>query len=165
MIQFPKRSLLVAFALLVFAISSARAEDSGKAAFAYALGSKTVGANHYSISATAPRGSKLNSQTIRFALKKSDTGSQTWGFFLISTGKSKTQLQIEQLLAQAFRKFPGSAPGTELAKIGDIKYGGEVRVMAEGPNALVFAYNPPLNPANPRLNAADAAAFAEILGK
>ena len=160
-----KRSPLVVLALLVSGISSARAEDPGKAAFAYALGSKTDGANHYSVSATAPRGAKQNSQTIRFALKKSDSGSRTSGFFLISTGKSRTQAQIEQLLAQAFRKFPGSAPGTELAKIGDIKYGGEVRVMAEGPNALVFAYNPPLNPANPRLSAADAAAFAEILDK
>src|SRR5476649_2787742 len=73
--------------------------------------SKTVGAHNYSISATAPSGSKLNSQTIRFALKKSDSGSQTWGFFLISTGKSKTQAQIEQLLSQAFHKFPGAAPG------------------------------------------------------
>ena len=165
MIDFPKRCLLVALAALILGIASVRAEDSGKVPFAYALGSKSNGANNYSISATAPRGSKLNSQTIRFALKRSDSGSQTWGFFLISTGKSKTQAQLEQLLAQAFRKFPGSAAGTELAKIGDIKYGGEVRVMAEGPNALVFAYDPPLNPANPRLNAADAAAFAEILGK
>ena len=165
MIPHPKRSLLFVVALLAAGISSARAEDLDKVAFAYALGSKTVGSNNYSISATAPRGAKANSQTIRFAVKKSDGGSQTWGFFLISTGKSKTQAQIEQLLAQAFRKFPGSAPGTELGKIGDIKYGGEVRVMAEGPNALVFAYNPPQNVANPRLSAADAAAFAEILGK
>lgn len=165
MIQTFKRSTLVVLALLVSGTSSALAEDPGKAPFAYALGSKTAGANNYSISATAPRGSKLNSQTIRFALKKAEGRSQTWGFFLISTGKSKSQAQIEQLLAQALRKFPGSAPGTVLAKIGDIKYGGEVRVVAEGPNVLVFAYDPPLNPANPRLTADDAAAFAEILGR
>ncbi len=165
MLPSPKRFVLAALALFSVGLAFARAQDPAKVPFAYALGSKTVGANNYSVSATAPRGSKLNSQTIRFALKKSDSGSQTWGFFLISTGKSKTQAQIEQLLSQAFHKFPGAAPGTELAKIGDIKYGGEVRVMAEGPNALVFAYNPPLNPANPRLHAADVAAFAEILGK
>lgn len=161
----PKRTFLTALALLSVGIASARAQDPAKVPFAYALGSKTVGASHYSISATAPRGSKLNSQTIRFALKKSDSGSQTWGFFLIGTGKSKTQAQMEQLLSQAFRKFPGATPGTELAKIGDIKYGGEVRVVAQGPDALVFAYNPPMAEANPRLHAADAAAFAEILGK
>ena len=165
MLPSPKRFAFLALALLIVGAGSARGQDPSKVPFAYALGSKTVAGQNYSISATAPRGSKLNSQTIRFAMNKSDFGSQTREFFVISTGKSRTQAQIEQLLSQAFRKFPGAAPGTELAKIGDIKYGGEVRVNAEGPNALVFAYNPPQNAANPRLHAADVAAFAEILGK
>ena len=163
MLSIPRRFLPALIALVLCGIPAAMADDSGKAAFAYAIGSKSAGANNYSISATAPRGAKLNSQTIRFAMKKADFGGQTWSFFLISTGKSKTQAQLEQLLGDAFRKFPSAAPGTELGKIGDIKYGGEVRVVAEGRNAMVFAYNPPMNPANPRLTASDAAAFAEIL--
>lgn len=163
MISFPHRFLPALVALSLCGLPAALADEPGKAAFAYAIGSKTAGANNYSVSATAPRGAKQNGQTIRFAMKKADGGGQTWSFFLISTGRSKTQAQLEQLLADAFRKFPTAAPGAELAKIGDIKFGGEVRVIAEKPSALVFAYNPAMSSANPRLGPADVAAFAEIL--
>jgi hypothetical protein len=166
MTTYPRRSLLGVLALTLIALPAVAAEKAPvKPAFAYALGSETSGPNIFSISATAPRGSKLKSQTVRFAMKKADASGRTWTFFYISSGKSRSQAQLERLLLDALRKFPSSAPGKELARIGAVKHGGELRLIAEGPKGLVFAYNPPMQPANPRLTIADAAIFAEMLKK
>ena len=43
--------------------------------------------------------------------------------------------------------------------------GGELKLVARGANELEFAYDPPMNSGNPRLSAADAAAFAQILAQ
>ena len=43
--------------------------------------------------------------------------------------------------------------------------GGELRLVVASPNSLVFEYNPPMQPSNPRLTAADAALFADMLKK
>ena len=90
---------------------------------------------------------------------------RTWTFFYISAGKSRSQAQLERLLLDALRKFPKSAPGKELARLGSLKQGGELRLIADNSNSLVFAYNPPMQPSNPRLTAADAAIFARMLEK
>lgn len=159
----PRRLLPAVLALVIPALPVNAAQKAP--AFAYALGSQTSGPNIFSISATAPRGSKLKSQIIRFALKKADGSGRTWTFFYISTGKSKSQAQLEHLLFDALRKFPRSAPGKELARIGSVKQGGELRLIAVNANTLVFDFNPPMQPANPRLTAADAAIFADMLKK
>jgi hypothetical protein len=166
MMKYPRRFLPAVLALALIAVPAVRAEKSPvKPAFAYALGSQTSGPNIYSISATAPRGSKLKSQIIRLAMKKADASGRSWIFFYIASGKSKSQAQVERLLVDALRKFRTASPGKELARIGTVKQGGELRIVAEGRNALVFAYNPPMAPANPRLTQADAAIFAEIMRK
>ena len=73
MTTYPRRSLLGVLALTLIALPAVAAEKAPvKPAFAYALGSETSGPNIFSISATAPRGSKLKSQTVRFAMKKTD---------------------------------------------------------------------------------------------
>jgi hypothetical protein len=131
--------------------------------FAYALGNETSGPNIFSISATAPRGSKLSSQIIRFAMKKADASGRTWTFFYISSGKSRSQAQVERMLYDALRKFPTAPGGKELMRIGSAKGGGELRIVKEGPNALLFSYNPAMQPSNPRLTQSDAAMFAQIL--
>jgi hypothetical protein len=166
MMKYPRRLLLPVLALIAIAGPVLAAEKSpAMPAFAYSLGSQTSGPNIFSISATAPRGSKLKSQIIRFALKKADASGRTWTFFYISSGKSRSQAQLERLLLDALRKFPKSVPGTELARIGSLKQGGELRLVVESPNSLVFAYNPPVQPANPRLTLSDAAFFADMLKK
>jgi len=134
-------------------------------AFAYALGNQTSGPNIFSVDATAPRGSKLTSQVIRFYVKKAGANGRSSTFFYISSGKSKTQAQLERLLYEALRKFPNAPAGKELARIGSVKGGGELRIIAENRNALVFSYQPPWQPANPRLTQSDAAMFADILKK
>ncbi len=165
MMKYP-RPLLAVLALTLAVSPVAAAEKApAKPAFAYALGSQTSGPNVFSISATAPRGSRLKSQVIRFALKKADASGRTWTFFYIASGKSRSQAQLESLLRDALQKFPTAAPGKELARIGAVKHGGELRLIAEGPNALLFAYDPAMQPANPRLTRADAAIFAEMLKK
>jgi hypothetical protein len=167
MMTHPRRFLPAVLALALIAVPAVQAAKTPvKPAFAYALGSQTSGPNIYSVSATAPRGSKLKSQTIRLAMKKADPGGRSWTFFYIVSGKSRSQAQTERLLFDALKKFPKASPGKELARIGGVKQpGGEVRIVAEDRNALLFAYNPPMVPANPRLTAADAAIFTEILRK
>jgi hypothetical protein len=162
MMMYPRP--LLAVLALTLAVSPVAAAEKAPA-FAYALGSQTSGPNIFSISATAPRGSRLKSQVIRFALKKFDSSGRTWTFFYIASGKSRSQAQLEILLRDALRKFPTAAPGKELARIGAVKHGGELRLIAEGPNTLLFAYDPAMQPANPRLTRADAAIFAEMLKK
>ncbi len=164
--MYPRRLLLAVLTLTLPALPAVAAQKAAaKPAFAYSLGSQTSGPNIFSISATAPRGSKLKSQIIRFAMKKADGSGRTWTFFYISSGKSRSQAQLEHLLLDALKKFPTSAPGKELAKIGSVRQGGELRLIAASPNSLVFEYNPPMQPSNPRLTAADAALFAEMLKK
>ena len=51
-------------------------------------------------SATAPRGAKVNSQTIRFAMKKADFGGQTWSFFLIGDVGDIPSYEIKTLFLQ-----------------------------------------------------------------
>jgi hypothetical protein len=52
-----------------------------------------------------------------------------------------------------------------LLKVGDIKYGGEVHIVARGGGAVDFAYKPALEGGNPALSPGETAAFAQLLAK
>lgn len=95
----------------------------------------------------------------RFSL----AGTSSSGFFM-ATGASKSLEEVQQRLAQGLRNAATAAPGAELFKLGDIKYGGEVRVIALGGGRARFLYNPaPSGSTNPDLNAEEVTAFVGLL--
>lgn len=156
-------SALVAVATLAL---TAQAQDA-RAPFAYAIGNakSADGMVTYGVSATAPSKSAEKGQQLKFVVTRMTGRGTDWNYFMLSTGKSKSMAQVQAMIAAALAKLPTAAPGTELCKLGDIKYGGELKLVVRGPNELEFAYDPAMNNGNPRLNAADAAAFARILAQ
>lgn len=148
-----------------FLATAALAQDA-RAPFAYAIGNakSADGFTTYGVSATAPSMSPDKGHQIKFVLSRaSSRGGMSWNYFMLSTGKSKSLAQVQTMIAAALRKFPAAPAGSELAKLGDIKYGGELKLIARGPDQLEFAYDPPMASGNPVLSAADASAFASIL--
>ena len=116
-----------------------------------------------SIQTSAPAGSPLKNQTINFVLERSDMGSGHE--FPVATGASKSLGELQALLGGALRSGLTAGAGTELVKVGDIKYGGEVRLVARGGGAVDFVYQPVIEGGNPQLSPGEAAAFAQLLGK
>lgn len=116
-----------------------------------------------SIGMSAPAGSPLKNQKINFVLARDDMGSTQE--FPVSTGASKSLGELQALLGGALRRGLTAGAGTELVKVGDIKYGGEVRLVAAGGGAVDFVYQPVVEGGNPRLSAGETAAFAQLLGK
>lgn len=163
------KSLLLALVSAVFFAGNLTAQESpARASFAYALGNakSADGLSTYAVSATAPSMSPEKGHQLKFSISRLGAGGgSSWNYFMVGTGKSKSVAQIQSLIAAGLRKFPGAAAGTELCKIGDIKYGGELKLIARSANELEFAFDPAIRSGNPRLSAADVAAFAEILGK
>ena len=67
------------------------------------------------------------------------------------------------MFADGFARAALAPPGAELCKLGDIAYGGEVRLVARGNGATALIYTPPLSTGNPVFSAAESVAFAQIL--
>lgn len=131
-------------------MGSAKAQDSGATC---------------SIVATAPGGSPLKRQQIRFVVERGDFSSWSTHEFEVATGASKSQAELQALLGDALHRAVTAREGSELVKIGDIQFGGEVRIVARGGGAVEFAYQPVLEHGNPSLSAGETAVFARLLGK
>jgi hypothetical protein len=84
---------------------------------------------------------------------------------LVQSGASKSQADLQSLLAAALRKSGAAARGDELAKIGDVRFGGELRLLADGAGGTTFAYSPGLPDGNPTLSAQETILFAELLSR
>ncbi len=124
------------------------------------------GSASYQVLATAPLDSAAKGQRIQFVSRETGVGRSSTAYTVVNTGKSKTLGQLAETLGAGLRKFSagGAAPGQEFGKVGDLRYGGELRLVAVDANALRFEYNPPT--ARPvTFSRADAAAFAGILGR
>jgi hypothetical protein len=117
-----------------------------------------------SVALSAPSGSPLKNQKINFILNRGTLGKYSAQEFTISTGTSKSLGQLQSLLASALRRGAAAPAGTELAKVGDIRFGGELRLVAQGEGQVEYVYNPASEHA-PRLSAGEASAFAALLSR
>ena len=95
----------------------------------------------FSLRATQPSGSKLTGQKVRLIVEdRSAQGTKT-RLLSLNTGKHKTVDQFCAGLRDIFRKYQtlgSNATGQEIGKVGDIKYGGEIRFVAESPEHLRY---------------------------
>ena len=130
------------------------------------LGTRTVDGATYTVDATQPAGSALKSQRVRFnAIVPTGTGKTT-RYFIINTGKYKTVAQLNAYLRESFNKFLSGAPANaEVGKIGDIKYGGEIRFVVEKPGDTLRyeSMTAGEQPSSMMLSKAEVAAYAAIL--
>jgi hypothetical protein len=135
----------------------------------------------YTLASTAPVTSRAANQKIRLAIEETglrdvtlDDGQtvQRQGSssrnVSINTGKFKTVGQLNAMVAGIFRRFlaldRATVPNQELGKIGDVRYGGELRFMAESPKTLRFDYEPRTAPDRAiRFSRADVQAFLGLL--
>lgn len=165
--NFARPLLLFALLLSGCAAPSGEGRKSGSPGFSHSLGSATAqdsGAK-CSIGLTAPAGSPLKSQQINFVVERGDLSSWTTHEFPVATGASKSLADLQALLGGALRRGLTAPAGSRLTKVGDIKYGGEVSLVARGGGAVDFVYQPALEHGNPRLSPGETAAFAQLLGK
>ena len=116
------------------------------------------------IALSAPSGSPLKNQKINFILNRGTLGVYSEQQFTVSTGASKSLGALQSILGSALRRGAAASAGTELAKVGDVRFGGELRLVAEGEGQVKFVYQPAVDHA-PSLSAGEAAAFAGLLGK
>ncbi len=134
------------------------------AVFSTELGRATLKPNpgltiNYTVTSTMPLDSQAVSQKLRFTVEEdglrevTDSNGQklerqgTFTHYLtINTGKYKTLEQLKGIVADMFRHFlagaASAAPNTDLGKIGDARYGGEMHFMVDGPDALRCDYTP-----------------------
>ncbi len=109
--------------------------------FSFEIGHSAKSGAVYTVEATQPVTSKLTGQKVRLKVVTMEGLSRTTHDFTFATGKHKTVAQIDTLLSEVFHRFlsnpPPAAPGQEIGRIGDARYGGEVRFVAE-PNQLRF---------------------------
>ena len=133
-----------AMLLTLLPVAGLRAQSAAPAAatapmsFGANLGTRTVDGATYTVEATQPVNSGLKSQRVRFtAVVPTGTGTTT-RYFMINTGKYKTVAQLDAYLLEVFRKFLTGAPASvEVGKVGDIKYGGEIRFVVDTPNKVL----------------------------
>lgn len=118
------------------------------------------------VAASAPAHSLLKKQQLMLYVDRiSLAGTSSSGFFM-ATGATKSLNDVQTELANGLKRAATAAPGTELFKVGNVKYGGELRVVALGHGRVRFAYNPvPAGSSNPDLNAEEVATFAKILSR
>ncbi len=130
------------------------------------LGSRTMDGASYSVKATQPLDSKLKSQRVKFTSVVPTGSGTTTRYFVINTGKYKTVGELSTYLRGVFAKFLGGAPANaEIGKVGDIKYGGEVRFVVQSPDVLRYDTMTTGEPnASMTLPAAEVKAYASILG-
>lgn len=164
---FARPLLLTAIFLSGCAAPSGESPDSTSPKFSHSLGSAKAqdSGARCSVVATAPGGSPLKSQQIRFVVERGDFSSWSTHEFQVATGASKSQAELQALLGDALRRGLTAAAGAVLVKVGNIQYGGEVRLVARGGGAVDFAYQPALEHGNPSLSSGETAAFAQVLGK
>ena len=120
----------------------------------------------YQVFATAALDSTEKGQRVQFVTRQSGGGRSTTAYTVVNTGKSKTLGQLAEKLGDGMRRFAaaGGTVGQEFARVGDLRYGGELRLVALDADSLRFEYNPPT--ARPvTFTRADCAAFAGILGR
>ena len=129
-------------------------------------GGDGAGSSNYQVLATAPLNAAEKGQRLQFVTRESGAGRASTAYTVVNTGKSKTLGQLAETLGAGLRRFAagGGAPGQEFAKVGDLRYGGELRLVAVDANSLRFEYNPP-TARSVTFTRADAAAFAGILGR
>jgi hypothetical protein len=136
-------------------------------AFSYPLGSVKAVPDGVlcSVQATAPRASAAKAQQMKFVVdyQGQQTGPANFRYYLVSTGRSKSLAQVQAMFADGFARAALAPPGTELCKLGDIAFGGEVRLVARGNGETAMIYNPSLSTGNPVFSPAETAAFAQIL--
>ena len=122
------------------AASTAATTDS----FDYTIGNRAVeGAvsTVHTVQSTQPYNSPNKSAKIRFTVRESDAKGTMTHLLTVNTGKYKTVSQMSATLADIFRKFLSAAPtGQEIGKIGDVRYGGEIRFFAESRDVLRYEW-------------------------
>ena len=140
-------SLAAAFLGLAFAAPALCAQApvaptaaaTAPTSFDYKLGSQTKDGATYTVESTQPVDSKLKSQRVKFTSVVPTGSGTTTRYFIINTGKYKTVGELGAYLRDVFGKFLGGAPANaEVGKVGDIKYGGEIRFVVESPDVLRY---------------------------
>ncbi len=146
--------------------SPAAATATAPETFDYILGTRDMNGASYTVKATQPPDSKLKSQRVRFTSVANTANGTTTHYFTINTGKYKTVGQLDAYLHDTFAKFLAGAPvNAELGKVGDAKYGGEIRFVVVSPDALRYDTVTPGEPdGSMTLPRAEVAAYAAILG-
>ena len=95
----------------------------------------------YSLRATEPIASSQVSQKVRLTVEDTTPQGTTTRQLSLSTGKHKTVAQLCTELRDIFRKYMGArrfGAGSEVGKIGDAKYGGEIRFVVESEDYLRY---------------------------
>lgn len=100
---------------------------------------------------------------MKFIVEDQRAGGPNFRYYVVSTGRSKSLGQVQAMFADGFARAASAPAGVELCKLGDIAYGGEVRLIARGNGESALMYNPPLSIGNPVFSSAETAAFAQIL--
>ena len=123
----------------------------------------------YTIRATTAD-AKLTGQKIRFLIHATSSGGTSDRQLTVNTGKYKTVPQMEAVIADIFRRFfdgGTTAVGKEIGKIGDVRYGGEIRFTAESADSLRYDIVKPEGPASGggHFDRTQAQAFAAMLGR
>ncbi len=134
--------------------------------FGNTLGTRSVDGATYTVEATEPADSGLKSQRVRFTAVAPTGAGKTTRYFMINTGKYKTVAQLDAYLRESFGKFLSGAPAnTEVGKVGDIKYGGEIRFVVDAPNDTLRyeAMTAGEQPSSMMLTRAEVAAYVAIL--
>ncbi len=129
------------------------------------LGTQTVNGATYSVTATQPLNSILKGQRIRFTAVTPTSAGTTTRYFTVNTGKFRTVAQLAAYLRETFAKFVAGAPAnTEVGKVGDIKYGGEIHFVVESSDMLLYNTMTTGEPnASMNIPKAEAAAYVAIL--
>ena len=130
------------------------------------LGTRTVDGATYTVDATQPVNSALKSQRVRFTAVMPTSTGKTTRYFIVNTGKYKTVAQLNASLRESFDKFLSGAPASaEVGKVGDIKYGGEIRFVVEKPGDTLRyeSMTTGEQPSSMMLSKAEVAAYSAIL--
>lgn len=165
---FARPLLLTAVLLTGCAAPGGDGQRASSTAFSHSLGSGTAkdSGGTCSIGLSAPSGSPLKNQKLNFVVNRSTLGNWSTQEFPVATGSSMTLAELQTRLGSALHRGLTAPAGSELTKVGDIKYGGEVRLVARGGGQVDFLYQPALDEGpNPRLSAGETAIFARLLGQ
>ena len=159
-------TFLPAAGLRAQAAAPAAATATAPMTFGNTLGTRTMDGATYTVEATQPADSALKSQRVRFTAVVTTSTGKTTRYFIVNTGKYKTVSQLNASLRETFGKFLSGAPANaEVGKVGDIKYGGEIRFVVQTPNDTLRyeSMTAGEQPGTMALPHAEVAAYAAIL--